>query len=115
MVDIHGRGRATDQIGDVRRTADFFQSIAALQFVDDRHVVERFVTFVQGHHRLVEPGVALAEEVLGAQKIGDLDDRIRVNQQRTQHSTLGFKIGGNSLDRCVGRFHHLHKLSIPCG
>ena len=115
MVDIHGRGRAADEVGDIRRPAHFLQAIAALQFVDDRHVVERFVALVQGQHRLVEPGVALAEEILGAQKVGDLDDRVRVDQQRAEHGALGFKIGGNSLDRCVGRFHHLHKLWIPCG
>jgi hypothetical protein len=82
---------------------------APLQLIDDGDEIERLAAVVERHHRLVEPGVALAVEILGAQEAGDLDDRVGVDQQRPQHGALRLQVGGDAFGRGLGRFNHLHR------
>ena len=57
------------------------------------------MALVERGHRVIDPAMALAVEILGAQKVGDFDDGVGVDHQRTQDSALGFDIGGYTFER----------------
>ena len=102
VLDVDGGGDAADQRGDVGRAADLRQLIAPLQLVDQRDEIGGFAALVQIEDRLVDPAVLLSIEVVGLQEGGDLDDCVRVDQERAEDGLFGFRIGR---DGFVGRVH----------
>ncbi len=114
VVHIDGRGRAVDQLGDIGRAADLFQATAALQLVHQGDKVRRLPPLVEQQHGLVDPGVALPEKVLGAQEVGDLDDGVRVDEQRAQHRLLGLHVGRRRLQRSLAHRRSLSAIAKAC-
>jgi hypothetical protein len=55
---------------------------------------------------LVDPLVALAVEVLGAQEVGHLDDGVGVDQQRAKDGAFRLDAGGDGFG---GNFHCIHR------
>ena len=63
----------------------------ALERLGDGHDVDRLAALEQVEHRRVDRAVGLPVEVLRAQELGDLDDRVPVDQDRAEHGLLGLE------------------------
>ena len=81
VINIERGRRAGDQISEIGGATHIGQAAAALQLIDQGDKVKRFAPFVERIHGFIEPGVALAEEIFGAQKVGNFDDRIGIDHQ----------------------------------
>ncbi len=91
LRDVDGGRRLVRQARQVGAAADRLELIATLQRLRDRHDVDRLAPLEQVEHRGVDPAVGLPVEVGGAQELGDLDDRVAVDQDRPEHGLLGLE------------------------
>ena len=62
----------------------------ALERLRDRDDVDGLATLEQFQRGRVDLGIRLAVEVGRPQELGDLDDRVAVDQDRSEHRLLGF-------------------------
>ena len=66
---------------------------------DDGDDVDRLAALEQLEHRLEDLAVRLAVEVRGPQELGDLDDRVAVDEDRAEHRLLGLEaLGRQAID-----------------
>ena len=84
-------GRLIGEAGEVRPATDRLELVPPFQGLGHRHDVDRFATIEQVQDRRVDAGVGLPIEVLRAQELSDLDDRIPVDQDRPEHGLLSLK------------------------
>ena len=66
-------------------------SFAAFERLGDGHDVDRLALVEQLEHRRVDRAVRRAIEVLRSQELGDLDDRVAVDQDRAENRLLGLE------------------------
>ena len=86
---VDGRRRGVRQGAEVGAPADRFQVLVALERLGDRDDVNRLAPFEQVQDHRVDLGMGLAVEVLGLEELGDLDDRVAVDEDRAEHGLLG--------------------------
>ena len=89
VLDVHRGRHHVHQAGQVGGPTDRLEPIAPRQLVAQRHQVDRLALPVQAEHRLVDVGVLLPVEVGRMQEVGDLEDRLGVDQDRAEHALLG--------------------------
>ena len=80
-----------DEARQVGPAADRLELVAPLERLRDRDDVDRLAPLEQLEDRLVDRAVRLAVEVRGAQELGDLDDRVTVDEDRAEHRLLGLE------------------------
>ena len=83
-------GRLVREGRKVRTSADLLQVAATLECLRDRDDVDRLTTLPELHHRGVDAAVGLPVEVLRVNNVGDLDDRIAIDEERAEDRLLGF-------------------------
>ena len=86
----HGRGRLIRERREVRSAADLLQVPVPLERLGDRDDVDRLTALPELEHGGVDAPVRLPVEVLGPDDVGDLDDRVAVDQERAKDGLLGF-------------------------
>ena len=84
-------GVSFDEARQVGPAADRLELLAPLERLGDRDDVDRLAPLEQVEDRRVDRAVGLAVEVLGAQELGDLDDRVAVDEDRAEHRLLGLE------------------------
>ena len=89
VLDVDRRRHGVHQAGQVGRAADRLQPIAPRQLVGQGDEVDRLALAVQAEHRLVDVGVLLAVEIGRPQEVGDLQDGVRIDEDRAEHALLG--------------------------
>ena len=87
---VDGRRRLVRQRAEVGAAADGLEVAVALERLRDGDDVDRLAPLGQVEHHRVDPGVGLPVEVLGLEEVGDLDDRVPVDEDRAEHGLLGF-------------------------
>ena len=101
VLDGMDRGRRlVDEPGQVGTAADRFELVAPLERLRDGDDVDaaRAARTARGSRRRSAP-LRLAVEVLGPQELGDLDDRVAVDEDRAEHGLLGFEaLGRQAVD-----------------
>ena len=97
VLDVDRRRHRVHQAGQVGRPAHRLQPIAPRQLVAQGDEVDGLALAVQAEHRLVDVGVLLAIEVGRPQEVGDLQDSVRIDEDRAEHALLGFDARGDSL------------------
>ena len=65
VLDVDGGGHGADEMGEVGRAADLFESLAENELLGDRHLVDGFAAVEQGKASLEAPAVLRYVEVLG--------------------------------------------------
>jgi hypothetical protein len=85
-----GRGRA-GQARQVAAAADRLQLFGPLEGFRDRDDVDRLAALEQLEDRPVDRAIRLAVEVLRAQELRHLDDRVTVDEDRAEHGLLGLQ------------------------
>ena len=91
VVDrVHGRRSEVDEARQVGRTADLIELRSSFQ--DFRHGddVDRLAALVEVEHRLVDRAVIGPVEVRRTQEVGDLDDRVAIDEEGAEDRLLGF-------------------------
>ena len=90
------RAREARQVGPA---ADRLQLARPLEGLRDRDDVDRLAPLEQVEHRLEDLAVRLPVEVRGPQELGDLDDRVAVDEDRAEHGLLGLEaLGRQAID-----------------
>ncbi len=98
-----GRG-LVGEAREVRPSADRLELLAALERLGDRDDVDRLAPLEQVEHRGVDDPVRLAVEVFRAEELGDLDDRVAIDQDRAEDGLLGFEaLGRKTVDHGTPR------------
>ena len=91
LRDVDRGRRLVRQARQVGATADRLELVLALERFRDGDDVDRLATLEQVQDGRVDPRVRLAIEVGRPQELGDLDDRVAVDQHRTEHRLLGLE------------------------
>ena len=92
MGDIAGGGDDVHERGKVCRAADRVDLAFLLEPVREREDVDRFAILVELEHRLEDLIVVVLVEIAGTHDIRDLDDRVLVEHECTEHRLLGLDI-----------------------
>ena len=94
-----GRGLVR-QARQVRAAADGLELVRPLERLGDGDDVDRLALVEQLEHRGVDRAVRGPIEVLGAEELGDLDDRIAIDEDRPEDGLLGLgALGRKSIDQ----------------
>ena len=101
-----GRG-LVGQARQVRAAADGLELLGAFERLGHGDDVDRLALVKQLEHGRVDGAVGRAVEVLGAEELGDLDDRVTIDEDRAEDGLLGFRaLGRQAIDqggtRCDG-------------
>ena len=91
LGDVDGGRRLVREAGQVGAATDRLELVAPLERLGDGDDVDRLAPLEQVEHRRVDAAVGLPVEVLGAQELGDLDDRVAVDEDGAEHGLLGFE------------------------
>ena len=91
LRDVDGGRRLVREAREVGATADRLELVLALERLGDRDDVDRLAPLEQLERGGIDPAVRLAIEVGRAQELGDLDDRVAVDQDGTEHGLLGLE------------------------
>ena len=91
LRDVDRGRRLVRQARQVGATADGLELVLALERLGDRDDVDRLAALEQVQDGGVDPRVRLTVEVGRPQELGDLDDRVAVDQDRTEHRLLGLE------------------------
>jgi hypothetical protein len=90
VLDVHRRRHRVHQRREVGGTAHRLQPVAPGELLPQGHEVDGLALAVKPQHRLIDVRMLLAVEVRRAQELGDLQNRIRVDQDRAEDALLGF-------------------------
>ena len=91
LGDVDRGRRLVRQARQVGAAADRLELVAALERLGDRDDVDRLAPLEQVEDRGVDPAVGLPVEVGRAQELGDLDDRVAVDEDGAEHRLLGLE------------------------
>ena len=91
LRDVDRGRRLVREAREVGPTADRLELVLALERLGDRDDVDRLAPLEQLERGGIDPAVRLAIEVGRAKELGDLDDRIAVDQDGTEHGLLGLE------------------------
>ena len=91
LRDVDRGRRLVREAREVGPTADRLELVLALERLRDRDDVDRLAPLEQLERGGIDPAVRLAIEVGRAKELGDLDDRIAVDQDGTEHGLLGLE------------------------
>ena len=91
LRDVDGGRRLVREARQVGPTADRLELVLALERLGDRDDVDRLAPLEQLERGGIDPPVRLAIEVGRAEELGDLDDRVAVDQDGTEHRLLGLE------------------------
>ena len=98
-----GRGGVRER-AQVRAPADRLEVLGALQGLGDGDDVDGLAPLEQVEDDRVDLGVGLPVEVLGLEELGDLDDRVAVDEDRAEDGLLGFDgLRGQAIDHSARR------------
>lgn len=113
IVDDIGRRRdGVDERCQVAGAADPIESTLFFESVGDAQDVQRLAILIEFEHDLVDVVVGVFVEVSRLEEVGDLDDGVFVQHQRTEHRLLGLGIVGGYAE--VFRVFSCHSyFSIP--
>ena len=96
---VDGGRRLVRQAREVGPAADRLELVAPLERLGDGDDVDRLAALEQVEDGRVDPPVRLAVEVLGAEELGDLDDRVAVDEDGAEHRLLGLEtLGRQAVD-----------------
>ena len=87
LGDVDGGRRLVRQARQVGATADRLELVAPLERLGDRDDVDRLASLEQVEDRRVDPAVRLPVEVRRPQELGDLDDRVAVDEDARRAPT----------------------------
>jgi hypothetical protein len=90
MDRVDGCRRQVDEARQVGGAADGVELAAPLEDLRDGHQVDRLPAIVEVKDRAVDRAVVTAVEVLRAEEVCDLDDRVLVDEQGAEHRLLRF-------------------------
>ena len=94
-----GRGLVR-QARQVRAAADRLELLAPFERLGHGDDVDRLALVEQLEHGRVDGAVGRAVEVLGPEELGDLDDRVAIDQDRAEDGLLGLgALGRQSIDQ----------------
>ena len=94
-----GRGLVR-QARQVRSPADRLELVASFERLGDGDDVDRLALVEQLEHRGVDRPVRRPVEVLRAEELGDLDDRVAIDEDRAEDRLLGLgALGRQSIDQ----------------
>ena len=108
MLDVDGGGHGADEMGEVGRAADLFESLAENELLGDRHLVDGLTAVEQGKASLEAPAVLGYVEVLGGDDSRYLGKGLVVDQKRADDRFFGLDAVG---EQSVGVDHGVLKLS----
>ena len=91
LLDVDGGRRLVRQARQVGATADGLELVLALERLGDGDDVDRLAALEQVEDGGVDPAVGLPIEVGRPQELGDLDDRIAVDEDGAEHRLLGLE------------------------
>jgi hypothetical protein len=91
LRDMDGGRGLVREAREVGATADRLELVLALERLRDRDDVDRLAPLEQLERRGIDPAIRLAIEVSRAKELGDLDDRIAVDQDGPEHRLLGLE------------------------
>ena len=91
LRDVDGGRRLVRQARQVGATADRLELVLALERLGDRDDVDRLAALEQVQHGGIDPPVGLPVEVGRPQELGDLDDRIPVDEDGAEHRLLSLE------------------------
>ena len=90
VVDgVDGGGRLVAEHREVGATADGLELVDALEHLGDGDDVHRLASLEELEDRGVDDPVRLAVEVLRPEELGDLDDRVAVDEDGAEDRLLG--------------------------
>ena len=103
VLDGMDRGRRLGgQARQERPTTDRLQVAGPLEDLRDGDDVDRFAALEQVEDGAVDEAVGLPVEILWAEELRDLDDRVAVDQDRAEHGLLGLQaLGRKAVDQRV--------------
>ena len=108
VLDVDGGGHGADEMGEVGRAADLFESLAENELLGDRHLVDGLAAVEQGKASLEAPAVLGYVEVLGGDDSRYLGKGLVVDQKRADDRFFGLDAVG---EQSVGVDHGVLKLS----
>ena len=91
LLDVDRGRRLVRQARQVGAAADGLELVLALERFGDRDDVDRLAALEEVQHGGVDPRVRLPVEVGRPQELGDLDDRVAVDEQGTEHRLLSLE------------------------
>jgi hypothetical protein len=94
MFHVDRRRYGIDQAGDIGRAANLVELPPSLQLVADGEKIDRLPSLVEDQGRVIDPAMFLPVKVLVLEDSGHTDDRIWVNEKRTQNRLFRFEILG---------------------
>ena len=91
LGDVDGGRRLVREARQVGAPADRLELVLALERLGDRDDVDRLAPLEQVQRSGVDPPVRLPVEVGRPQELGDLDDRVAVDEDGPEHRLLGLE------------------------
>jgi hypothetical protein len=90
VLDVdRGRDRVHEG-GKVGRPTDAFQLVVSGQLIAEGDEVDRLALGMERQHGLVDVRVLRPVEIGSVQEVADLEDGLRVDQDRAEDALLGF-------------------------
>ncbi len=105
-LQVGGRHRRVDQLGQVRLAPGRLQLALGLQLVPQGDVVDVDPAVHQPPHRPEDPPVPFPVEQRIVQQLRRAQRRVAVEQHRAQHRLLRLVAPGRAADRLLGRGDH---------
>jgi hypothetical protein len=97
------RGRSVvAELGEIACPTDRLELTGTLQSLGHRDHVDGLAVLEEFQHGPKDAPMSLTVKVFGVQKIRDLDDRVTVDEDRTEHGLLGVKVLGRQSVYHVG-------------
>ena len=96
---MDGGGRLVREAREVGAPADRVELLTPLERLGDGHDVDRLAALEEVEDGRVDPPVGLAVEVLGAEELGHLDDRIAIDEDGAKDRLFGLEtLGRQAVD-----------------
>ena len=97
VLDADGRWQVSDETAQIGEATDVFQAAVSLELMGNRDLVDRLVAVPEGAAGVVDPAVLLAEEVVAFEAGRDLEDRLGVDEKRSDDRFFGLVVVGRQL------------------
>src|SRR5205085_6976254 len=94
VFDVDGGGGAVGEADEVALAADGVEVAVALELCREGYRVAGLAAAVELEDGLVDEAVGFPVEVVGTEERRDFDDRVAVEEERTQHRLLGGDVVG---------------------
>ena len=96
---VDGSGRLVRQAREIGTPADRVELLTPFERLGDGHDVDGLAPLEEVEDGRVDPPVGLAVEVLGAEELGHLDDRVAIDEDGAQDRLLGLEtLGRQAVD-----------------